>query len=809
MTAKEDVFSEHVEITEFVVACLFVCFCGLALARLVGAIGLELIFGSGGCATLLVVLGYRLWAQSASRTLSMVDAAVAIVWATEVTALAASTYRRNSFDAVLNLAFLTVLYILLRALIICWSGLKWISLVLAVFGAALSTAQARIVAQWVNRAFRAGFTDMSALKARYPTLIIPLLNDWPTTVLLFMSFSLLTSVIKTRTRVVAVPLVISAICNVALVSCLLLTLSRGAYLGLAVLWIVLLSAMAVFQVDERRICVSVAVSVLLSVIIVSIVAPPMRAEFGRIAFGKQSVSQARSTQGHFAIWASAWSIARSHPLFGVGPGNFAMHYVPEVGKNFEGEFAGRPFSLALQVLVERGIIGVASFSLLLWALLLSEYRSFSRLQDNLERCASIICISALAAILVRELTYSSLLTNPQASLLIWLLMASIASRGSVSRPTTLEVSPQGRGERIQEKAVTLAFMLIVSGSIIVFYIAFRHAKAAAMANVAARYWAAGEYEEGFESIGLAIKNDPGNAYYIATQGLEQGRLALPPIQAAGMTEIRAAVDPQQIGLLNASIASYRNALKANPLDDNFANNLGWLYFYAGDSKSAERYVRRAAEINSGEAIYHIGLGLLLEVGQQMGAANYEYSVAATLKPEFIESPAFRSLRLGRPARADEIITNSISMLKAEAMQTSSPIVWARLGALLLKSGHEHEAIPFLQDAVRSLPGLSLAWRNLGIALEDVGSHQDADAAFRKWLFLQTTLETANDPPDLSGVRGTINETADVRKRISEIPTYPRATEHAVRISRLYRTNALVLDDVLPPGFLEICTRSQR
>jgi tetratricopeptide (TPR) repeat protein len=590
---------------------------------------------------------------------------------------------------------------------------------------------------------------------------------------------------------------------------LLLTLSRGAYLGLAVFWFVLVIAALAFRVDARLVCTRFTISFVLAVIAVSIIVPSIRGDLKQMVRGRQSASQTRSTEGHFAVWRAAWTIARSHPLLGVGPGNFAMHYVPEVGKSSERAFVGRPLNLFVQIVVERGIVGAASFLMLLLALFRSEIRVLSGSEDKQQRSASIIRLSALSAVLARELSYSSLLINPLASLLFWLLMAGVATDGSLFRRTGPEPVRHVRVMRIAEKVTGLAWMLLLAGSFLIFYIAFIHANAAGKANEAVQYWAKGEYQAGFESIGAAIRNDPGNAYYISMLGLEQGRLGLQSIQSSALSGVTPDVASRQIGFLNSAIGSYQSAGVANPLDDNFANNLGWLYFFLGDNKNAEGYLRRALEINSGEALYHIGLGILLEGRQRISDANIEYSAALTVRPEFIDSPSFLSLEQERPDRARTIIASSISMLQKETMRTSSPIAKARLGGLLLKSGHSREAIPFLQDAVKSLPGLSLTWANLGSALHDVGNDQAANTALKKSLFLRTNPESLNDAADSPHVKGDNNRIWDLQGIGSERRTAFRTTEHAARVSRVYRTTSLVRDDVLPPGFLEICIPSRK
>ncbi|MFZ1083804.1 MAG: O-antigen ligase family protein, partial [Terracidiphilus sp.] len=715
--------SSHADLA---VTCSFVCYWGLVLSRFFDVMSLELIFAASACAIVFVALGYQCLASSQRIMFSSIDVCVALIWATELVAYTTSTYRRNSFSAILDLAILTTVYALFRLLIACRPGLRWSLLVFGILGAALAFVQAKIASQWFNSAFEAGFTDMSSLKALCPILITPLPNDWATILLLLMPFTLLMSIIPAKKLVRSVLLVTSIACNAALVSSLLLVLSRGALVGFIAFWVAVLIAAIVFHVNLKQVLLSFAVSFAIAIITVSAAVPSIRGEIQQMAMGKQSISQARSTEGRLSNWKSAWTIARSHPLIGVGQENFAIQLVPYVGKSSERTFGGQTFNTPLQLFAERGLVGVISFSLLLMFLLWSEYRFLSNSEDNIERCTSVIFISAIAAVVVRELTYSSLLSSPQASLLMWALMASTATRSVAVRPTAaMKPRLYAPVKRIAGYAFGVTVMVLLAGAIVVFYVASNYAQASSSASDAARYLMQRQNEKVLQSIGLAIKNDPENAYYISTQGLEQGRLSLPVMQNSSTGNININTSGLKPRLLSASIVSYRKAMDIIPQDDNFANNMGWLYYYAGDVKSAEDYIRRAITINSGEYAYHVGLAFLMGAQQQESAANDEYSTAMLLNPSFIDSPVFRSLEQKQPTRASKIITNSVSMLKSEAMQTSSPIVKARLGALLLKSGHGREAISYLRDATSSLPSLPLAWRNLGNALRDIGSYQDA------------------------------------------------------------------------------------
>lgn len=120
-------------------------------------------------------------------------------------------------------------------------------------------------------------------------------------------------------------------------------------------------------------------------------------------------SQVRSTEGRIAIWKRSVDLWREHPVWGVGAGNSPL-YLNSTGDLDETVgFASRTFSLPLQLLTEKGIVGLllygVVFSLAAWEM--------HRRRDLMACCL----FAGLVAVVARELTYSSLLEHPVTAML--------------------------------------------------------------------------------------------------------------------------------------------------------------------------------------------------------------------------------------------------------------------------------------------------------------------------------------------------------------------------------------------------------
>lgn len=138
-----------------------------------------------------------------------------------------------------------------------------------------------------------------------------------------------------------------------------LTFSRGAYLGT----VIVLGVYAMYlRLDARFVLILPLIGALLYV------APPeFRARFGtldEVLPGNNAGAYADgSLQGRMVKAEIAFTIAADHPIFGVGRGNYRLHYrdyineIEGAGSNTERD----AHNLYLEVVAEQGMIGLAIF----------------------------------------------------------------------------------------------------------------------------------------------------------------------------------------------------------------------------------------------------------------------------------------------------------------------------------------------------------------------------------------------------------------------------------------------------------------
>ena len=136
----------------------------------------------------------------------------------------------------------------------------------------------------------------------------------------------------------------------------------------------------------------------------------------------QSNSHRRSTEGRINQWEQSLTIISKYPYFGIGSKNYALLGRQNQPTNLENTFTGRVNNTYIQLAIEKGLIG-----LFLWLSVIGYYvfclfRQLKKGTFNSEKAINIIVLSAIIAILFRELFFSSLFYNSGILLLFLVLL---------------------------------------------------------------------------------------------------------------------------------------------------------------------------------------------------------------------------------------------------------------------------------------------------------------------------------------------------------------------------------------------------
>ena len=192
----------------------------------------------------------------------------------------------------------------------------------------------------------------------------------------------------------------------AMMLCLILTYSRGCYIGILV-------AAAVFLVllDKRFIFLGILGLLLLPFVLPETILNRF------LSIGNMSDS---STSYRVYIWMGTIAMLKDYWFSGVGPGETAFNMVyPVYGYN--GISAPHAHNTYLQIMCDSGLIGIIAFAVVIYQYFKALFCAYVKSKDGTERILTIGAMSAIAGFLVQSL-FDYTFYNYRVMLLFWALI---------------------------------------------------------------------------------------------------------------------------------------------------------------------------------------------------------------------------------------------------------------------------------------------------------------------------------------------------------------------------------------------------
>jgi tetratricopeptide (TPR) repeat protein len=685
-----------------------------------------------------------------------------------------------------------LLYWALRAVRHRLIAVRWTLFTVGTLGALLAVYSILGSRAWIARVQAAGFQDVTALKGNLVSVLRGPINEWATVLVLLLILQAAAIQPVACHFLTRNALAIGAILPVSAALCL--TFSRGAYTAaIAFAASVVLLALGLPRsrgFPRPRLILAVALVVSASALGANAISGGAVVRTARLHATEQ---QRRSSTGHFQVWASAVELASSHWLAGAGPGTFAMRYVPKAGLGEGRSFVGRPLNTGLALLVEEGIIGIALQALLAFAILVPAVRGSFRM-SNVAACRVGVLAVGCGAFWIREMTFSSLLENPAVMGLYWVLLALLTLAASL--PSKIP----SRASKVNSR---LALTVLSAASVLVFYTEERWKSADKAATVAAQAIQGGDANSAIGAVERAIAIRPA-PYYLGMRALIRSLDCMPafdprqPFQAVQL--------PDQRSRLQDALHDLDQALAGNPDDDLFWHNRAWIRLYLGQRpEDVMPDMRRAVEIDGGTPTYRVSLGLLFERQGRTEEAREQYASALAAAPDICDSEFARDLKSRPDAMWDQAVSRAIRVLQARDPHDRDVSTRARLARLHLEQGRTEQARIALLTVNTAMPQYPRAWANMGRVSLKSGQLEQAEACLRKAAFLDdsdpaaflllASIARANDDQDA----------ADSLNNRAQIVAKHRVSPHATRVDRVYKTNAVVGDDILPADLQKYCS----
>jgi putative inorganic carbon (HCO3(-)) transporter len=228
-------------------------------------------------------------------------------------------------------------------------------------------------------------------------------------------------------------------------ACLILTFSRGGWIGFVVanfcLLILLMHWLSQYLPRFwRRWLLPIVLGVSAALIVIAVVAvEPLRARVFSMFLGRAD----SSNNFRINVWTAVIQMIKDRPILGIGPGNDAFNRIyPRYQAT--GFTALSAYSIFLEVAVEAGLIGLGCFLWLLLVVLNQGWVQLQRLRRLRDRDGFWL-MGAIAAMLgmLSHGFVDTVWYRPQVSTLWWLMIALVTSYYRPVQPIeAAEVSPE-------------------------------------------------------------------------------------------------------------------------------------------------------------------------------------------------------------------------------------------------------------------------------------------------------------------------------------------------------------------------------
>ncbi|MBN1476279.1 tetratricopeptide repeat protein [Candidatus Sumerlaeota bacterium] len=551
-----------------------------------------------------------------------------------------------------------------------------------------------------------------------------------------------------------------ALCAVILCA-LLLTRSKGAWMGAVVAPLILGGAMGLGLLPRwrgelsRRLLAPALLLMGALVVLAALNADSLRREWATISSDSQGIAVRRM------LWSGTVEMIGDSPLLGVGIGQWPLTFPPHMDQEhfaFEGTRPREAHSDWLQMIAETGALGALTMLLILvWVGL-----QCRRALRTPEAAAPTLALLALAVMAMVDFPLQRAVPPILAAILVGSLAGSMTGEG---------VKTQGVLPLWSRLPLAVALIALLLG---VPSLARRHALAHHLGEVRAALEGHGvSSDETLAHIraAVALGASPLEADRLAATALllgapdlaeEIGEAALhrdftwfdhwlwraEALRAMGETEQAVVSSQWAVAFANGSgrawhtlgrshwangdlagaVDALREAHRLMPGSDLALRDLGICLLESRRWDEAAAVIRESLERNSESAPEWRSLGTaLLGLGQREAAAE-AFSQAVALDSSLVTAWlqwAQVSLGEGESAEAEAILRRGL-----EAAPDSAPL-WELLATSLATQWKLEEAHEALAEALRIDPGYAPAWRGQGFLLSQEGRHREAIESLRR------------------------------------------------------------------------------
>ncbi len=490
----------------------------------------------------------------------------------------------------------------------------------------------------------------------------------------------------------------------------------------------------------------------------------------------QTNSHQRSTEGRLNQWEEVTTLMYKYPEMGIGSKNYALLENQSRQLNLENSFSGRLNNTYIQLVVEKGWIGLSLWLSVIGILACRLLLQIKRERNLPDKAINSIVFSAILAILFKEIFFSSLLYRSGILLFFFTLL--------------IFNNKENKTIKIRKPIVNVFFFTFMLGALYFYFKKPDNALLHAAKGL--------EYER---SVDIRIPYNLLNVYSEVLDNeiarTHEGAKAR-KMDKEAYSRFRAFA-PSCVIL--EAIRQYKEACRLSPYDALFQHNLGWLYWMNHQPDSAIIYISQAVKTDPNDPVCHISKGLITEL-QEPDQAFESYKQAVLLSPDIVDSPFFSDLKERNPEKAKKILQDAYKEMLQEQSARYSSVIEAKTGKILLALGDMDSAFNTLTHITQIHPNLNRPWYYLGYMEQLKGNGQAMQEYYKKSLFLSPF-----DYLPLYAFASYYKETGDQSKAESYFKAAEKAWKnkrsvHSRRCSWMYYDEDTEKDDIIPNGLFD-------
>ena len=639
-------------------------------------------------------------------TISSVDIIIAICILVEIVAFTQSTLALNSSPYLMLVLHAVLAYYFIRMTVTRERQITFLSWGVAGI-AAYWCAMTMKKALWISHEITLyGFSDLAEFRNAYSPLVAS--NEWTLYLLLTLPFPLILF-LTSRSRLTTV---VSAVVTIAILLCVAMGFSRGGYLAVMLIGVILTGGLALLH--RKKLTRFVAGSFLA----LAVVAVGTYSHWGTVTTTikmNESMSQQRSTDSRTRMWDAAVSALGERPLFGVGAYNFAHAYNVHHKRTFDEAPLGRVTSLATQITAEKGLVGIMLTFVLALLVIIGSWRYFVRPRSDTEisSLTLLTLLACLGGVVVRELSISTLLFRGFIFQLFCLVVSLVL----------VLCHDRWKAFRVQKAiGLVLSLPVLVVGSLAI-YAHFCKANVEGLCVGYVEAMHAGDMDLAKKSavqLEAVLPHHPVPKLYLASSDSVCEDVSPYPWDAI----LQCPSEESQIALLKQAVA-------LEPRDETLRFALGLQYARMAEWQFAMEHISAAVATDPTISEYALMLGMVAEKAGDTLNVESAYADALAAAPGLFLSQWHADLVGRNPGLASRMLSGAISKVAVY----DDPVSKARYGALLLFDGQPLPARAALESASRQLPGMNRPYFYLGeMALSD-GDSSTCRALWQKSWYL--------------------------------------------------------------------------